>query len=161
MRRIMAAAATVAFLAVAPVQAQLLLNSPTGGAEQPLPSPETAPILKVDLVVTASGYVNDDVSSTDLCVYLPMEASIVKVLRRPLVPETGSDRQLYMDIRPMVSTAFPLIERASIRGEMALTVPELGGETCFTFENRIFPREAQGVAQAYKHFAQIVSIEVR
>jgi hypothetical protein len=119
------------------------------------------PFLKVDLVVPAD--VTDDelnVRPTDLCVYLPEEATTMTVSRRPLVPEAGGSRPLWMTIRPYVTTAFPLVERANVMASMTLTIPELGYETCFSFENRVFPREAQ-VAQPYKYFAQVVSLEVR
>jgi hypothetical protein len=107
--------------------------------------------------------VTDDdhaVRPTDLCVYLPEQATTVSLSRRPLVPEAGGGRPLWMTIRPWVTTAFPLVERANVMGSMTLTIPELGYETCFSFENRVFPREAQ-VAHPYKHFAQVVSLEVR
>ena len=132
----------------------------TGQWEQVV-AQESAPLLKVDLVVPADVTEDDRaVTPTDLCVYLPPEATTVSVSRRPLVPEAGGDRPLWMTIRPYVSTAFPLVERANVIASMMLTIPELGHETCFSFENRVFPREAQ-VAQAYKYFAQVVSVEVR
>ena len=125
------------------------------GAQEPVP------FLKVDLVVPADVAENDNaVMPTDLCVYLPQEATAVTVSRRPLVPEAGGDRPLWMSIRPYVSTAAPIIDRANVLSSMTLTIPDLGYETCFSFENQVHPREAQ-VAQAYKHFAQVVSLEVR
>lgn len=123
---------------------------------------EAGPLLKVDLVVPADVTADDrGVRPTGLCAYLPQEATTVSVSRRPLVPEAGADRPLWMTITPYVTTAYPLVERANVGASMALTIPELGYETCFSFENWAYPREAEGVAQAYKYFAQIVSLEVR
>ena len=122
---------------------------------------ESAPSLKGDLVVPAGVIARDPGLPTELCVYLSDEATTVAVSRRPLVPEAGGDRPLWMTIRPYVSTAYPLVEKANVRERLTLTIPELGYETCFSFENRIFPREAESVPQAYKYFAQSVSLEVR
>ena len=147
----------VPVMVVALVVAVAAVASPRGQAA----AQESAPFLKVDLVVPADVTEDDRaIMPTDLCVYLPLEATTVTVSRRPLVPEAGGDRPLWMSIRPYVSTAFPLVERANVMASMTLTIPELGYETCFSFENRVFPREAQ-VAQAYKYFAQVVSVEVR
>jgi hypothetical protein len=123
---------------------------------------EPVSFLRVDLVVPADGTADDNaVRPTGMCVYLPEEAATVTVSRRPLVAEAGGGHPLWMTISPYASTAFPLIEKANVMGSMTLTIPELGYETCFSFENRVYPREAQEVAQAYKYFAQVVSIEVR
>ncbi len=121
---------------------------------------ELPPALKVDLVVPAT-LPDEHFPVTDLCVYLPEEAATITVAKYPLVAEAGSDRPLYMSIRPYVSTAFPLVERVNVAGDMSLTIPELGYETCFSFENQMYPREMQGVAQGYKYFAQVVHLEVR
>jgi hypothetical protein len=120
---------------------------------------ERPPFLKVDLVVPA--WSGEHPIPTDLCAFLPEEATTVSVARRPLVPEAGGDRPLWMTIRPYVSTASPLVERAYVADRLVITLPQLGYETCFTFENTISEGEAQGAAQAYKYFAQIVGLEVR
>ena len=91
---------------------------------------------------------------------LPEEASTVTVSRRAFVPDAGTDRQLTMTITPFVSTAFPLVEKVSIQDTLSLTLPQLGYEACFSFLNELAPREARA-AQAYKYYAQIVTIEVR
>jgi len=85
----------------------------------------------------------------------------VKVSRSPFVAEAGTNRPLYMSIRPWVSTANPILERVNVTSDMTLTIPDLGAETCFEFENTMGAFEARGVAQSYKYFAQVVSIEVR
>ena len=122
---------------------------------------ETSPLMKVDLVVPATVDGDERLVGTDLCVFLPEEATTVTVSRRALVPEAGVDRPLWMTIQPYVSTAYPLLERANIQGTTTLTFPELGYETCFSFDNTIAQRQAQSVAQSYKYFAQIVTLEVR
>ena len=119
---------------------------------------DTGPMLKVDLVVPAG--IAPDRGGSDLCVYLPTEASIVTISRTPLIAEAGNSRPIFMSIRPYVSTASPIIERMSITADASLTLPELGAETCFTFENQVGAFEAQGVAQSYKYFAVVVHLEV-
>ena len=120
------------------------------------------PMLSVDLIVPASGYVEGTRTIPgELCAMLPAEASIVTVSRRALVPEAGTDRRLTMTITPFASTADPLVEKVNIRERRSVLLPELGGETCCSFENAVAPRQAQDVAQAYKYFAQIVTLEVR
>ena len=116
-------------------------------------------MMKVDLLVQAS--TDDRAVGTTMCVFLPAEASTVTATRYPLVAEAGSDRPLWMTIQAYISTVPPLIERVNVRETLSLTIPELGSETCFSFENVVAPRQAQSVAQAYKYFAQVVSIEVR
>jgi len=120
---------------------------------------EAPTVLRVDLIVPAT--FPDDRRPTSTCVYLPAEASVVKVSRRPFVEEAKETRPLYMSIRPWVSTATPIVERVNITSDLVLTIPELGYETCFEFENTMGQFEAQGVAQSYKYFAQVVSLEVR
>lgn len=122
---------------------------------------ETAPLLKADIIVSATGYLDDRIIPTEFCAYLPEEASMVTISRRSLVPEVGITRPLTMSIMPYASTTRPLVDKANVDGTMTLSIPQLGFETCFTFENRISASEGQAVAQAYKYFAQIVSIEVR
>jgi len=100
---------------------------------------ETPPLLKVDLVVPAN--VGDEAGRpTDLCVFLPDDASTVKVSRRPLGSEAGGSRPLWMSIMPYISTADPYVEKVNVMGDTTLTIPELGAETCFTFANMVFPR---------------------
>ncbi|MDP8924629.1 MAG: hypothetical protein M3O34_17375 [Chloroflexota bacterium] len=147
--------ATTTLVTLMLVAATLVVVATTAGRAE---AQEPPPLLKLDLIVPAG---DERRIPTDLCVFLPEEASIVSATRRPLVPEAGSDRPLWMTIRPYVSTALPLVERVNIQESLTLTLPELGYETCFTFENGIAPREAQGVAQAYKYYAQVVSLEIR
>jgi len=118
-------------------------------------------MMKVDFIATASGYIEGDrPQESSLCVMLPDEASTVTVTRRPFVPEAGTDRPLTMTVRPFVSTAFPLVEKVNILDTLSLTLPQLGGETCFSFMNALAPREVKA-AQPYKYYAQIMTIEVR
>jgi len=44
---------------------------------------------------------------------------------------------------------------------MTLAFPGVTGPVSLSFENQIAAREAETVAQAYRYFAQIVSLEVR
>ncbi len=123
-------------------------------------SGQEAPLaLKMDLVVPAT--LADERRPTSTCVYLPIEASTVKVSRRPLVAEAGGNRSVYMSIRPYTSTAYPYVERVNVSSDLSLTIPDIGAETCFEFENPMGAFESQGVAQSYKYFAQVVSLEVR
>jgi hypothetical protein len=123
---------------------------------------DAQPMMKVDFIVPASGYVEGTRTIPgDLCVMLPEEATTVTVSRRAFVPEAGTDRPLRMTIRPYISTAYPLVENINIQEPVSLTLPGLGYETCFEFENSLSARQAQGVAQAYKYYAQIATIEVR
>ena len=127
----------------------------------PVVAQETAPIMNVDFIVPASGYVAGSRSiESELCVMLPTEATSVTVTRRAFVPENGTDRPLTMSIRPYVSTAFPLAEKVSIRDTVTLELPDLGSETCFSFLNELAPSQAKQ-AQPYKSYAQIVTIQVR
>ena len=68
-----------------------------------------------------------------------------------------------MSIRPYVSTALPIVERAMLTGDMSMTIPQLGSETFFSFENQVGRREveAHGRPQPYKYFEQVVHLEVR
>ncbi len=145
--------AAVALLALGPAE---------GRAQVGGPPHESPPVLKVDLIVPA-GLSDEGTAVTDLCVDLSAEATTITVSRRPFVSEAGSDRPLYMSIRPYVSTALPLVERAMLTGDMSMTIPELGAETCFSFENQVGRREveAHGMPQPYKYFAQVVHLEVR
>ena len=122
---------------------------------------QTPPLMKVDLVVPAGVEGNERQVGTDLCVDLPEEAATLTVTRREFVPETGTDRPLWMTIRPYVSTAYPLVDRANVQGATTLTLPGLGHGTCFFFDYTITQSQAQSVAQSYKYFAQIVTLEVR
>src|SRR5215210_3134654 len=130
-----------------------------GPGDRSAAAQDTGLMLKIDLIVPAG--IAPDRDGANLCVYLPTEASTVTVSRTPFVAETGTGRPIYMSIRPYVSTASPILERMSITADMSLTLPELGAETCFSFENQVGAFEAQGVAQSYKYFAQIVHVEVR
>ena len=124
---------------------------------------EAALLLKVDLVVPATLDGDTRQPYTDLCVFLPEEAATVTVARRALVQAAGDDRPLLMTIQPYASTANPLLERMEIPSatETTLALPELGYETCFSFANVVARQQAAGVAQSYKYFAQIVTLEVR
>jgi hypothetical protein len=122
---------------------------------------EVPPMMNVDFIVMASGYVQGDRAREEmLCVTLPTEASSVSVTRRAFVPENGTDRPLTMTIRPFTTTAYPLVEQVSLRDTTTLTVSGLGGATCFSFLNELAPSQAKQ-AQPYKSYAQIVTIQVR
>jgi hypothetical protein len=60
-----------------------------------------------------------------------------------------------MTVSPYISTAYPLVDKMSVDEPLSLTLPELGNETCFSFENAVSTREvwAAGRAQPYKVFA--------
>ncbi len=78
-------------------------------------------------------------------------------------PAAGVNRRLVMTVQPYITTSYPIAENVSVGERLSLTLPELGYETCFSFENAVSTREVQaaGLAQPYKAFAQIVTIEVR
>ena len=119
------------------------------------------PMMKLDLVVTAGIEEDARQTSTGFCAVLPDEATTLIVTRRAYVPETGTMRPLWMTVRPFVSTAYPLVDRANVQGVVTLFIPELGHGTCFHFDYTVPQAQAQGVAQSYKHFGQVVTIEVR
>jgi hypothetical protein len=136
----------------------------TGLTDQGRVSAQDAPLLmNVELIVPATIDGDKQQAYTNLCVVLPDAATTVTVGRRALVPEAGVDRPLWMTIRPYASTAYPLLERTNISSATATTytLPGLGDETCFFFENTVAQQQAASVAQSYKYFAQIVTLEVR
>jgi hypothetical protein len=122
---------------------------------QPAQAQDAPPLMKVDLIVMGGA------EPQQLCVVLPADARTVTASRRPRVRAAGADHPLTMTIRPFASTADPLVEDAVIQDSLALTIPGLGGPTCFSFENAITAEQAAGVAQAYRYFSQGVVLEVR
>lgn len=141
------------------VVATLVLFGVAGGGRAT--AQQTPPMMKIDLVVTAGIEEDARQTSTGFCAVLPDEATTLIVTRRAYVPETGTMRPLWMTVRPFVSTAYPLVDRANVQGAVTLFIPELGHGTCFHFDYTVPQAQAQGVAQFYKHFGQVVTIEVR
>jgi hypothetical protein len=131
------------------------------GGPSPARAPAAPPLMNIDLIVPASVGAGQDVATQTTCMVLPPGASSLTVSRRALVPAAGDDRPLSMIARPYASTAHALAEVDDLRGTLTLALPGTGGETCFSFENGVTPERADGVAQAYKYFAQVVAIEAR
>jgi hypothetical protein len=117
--------------------------------------------MQVDLIVPATGYADLPVRPETVCVVLPDDTTAVTVSRRALVAEAGVDRPLVMTIRPFASTAHALAEMPIAETPSTLVTTGLGGMTCFSFENLVSSRAADGVAQAYLYFAQVVTIQSR
>jgi hypothetical protein len=131
----------------------LCLSTTDRAASRTALAQDVPPMMKVDLIVFAG-------TDRDVCVELPAEATTVTVARRAYVPQNGTDRPFLMTIRPFASTAHALVENVSIREPLTLTFALLGGGTCFTFDNPLLTSEAN-VAQPYKAYAQVATIEVR
>jgi hypothetical protein len=147
----------VAIALTVPVAALSLIMAPA----PPVSAQEAPPMMSVDFIVAASGYIAGEPPRPEsLCVMLPDEASSVTLARRAFLPETGTDRPLTMSITPFVSTAHPLVLERELRDTVTLALPQLGGETCFTFRNELAPGQGVG-PQLYKRYAQIVTIQVR
>jgi hypothetical protein len=138
---------------IAAIQSNIIRAARQAG--QPAQAQDAPPLMKVDLIVIGGA------ERQQLCVVLPADARTVTASRRPRVRAAGADHPLTMTIRPFASTADPLVEDAVIQDSLALTIPGLGGPTCFSFENAITAEQAAGVAQAYRYFSQGVVLEVR
>lgn len=134
--------------------------APAAAAQEATP----ASAQHVDLIVMASGYVDGHVQPTMICVDPEQPVSTITLSRRPLAPDLSiGDHPLWVRISPFVSTAHPYVESANVGDGLTLTIPQLSGPSCFSFENYVSPEEAQrdGRVQIYKMFAQVVTIDLR
>jgi hypothetical protein len=111
--------------------------------------------------VPATGYADVPGRAETVCVMLPDDTTAVTVSRRALVADAGVDRPLVMTIRPFASTAYALAEMPITETPSTLVTSGLGGPMCFSFENPVSARAADGVAQAYLYFAQVVTLQSR
>ena len=132
--------------ALAALVAATLFATPTAAAQ------ESPPSQRVDIIVMAK---------QDVCLVLPTGTTSVTVARHPLIRSAGTDRPVIMTIRPFSSTADPVALDVVVLDPVVVNDARLGGYPCFTFENPVSAEDAAGVAQPYKQFAQILTIEAR
>jgi hypothetical protein len=93
-----------------------------------------------------------------------IQSNIIRAARQAGQPAQAQDAPPLMKVDLIViggAERQQLCEDAVIQDSLALTIPGLGGPTCFSFENAITAEQAAGVAQAYRYFSQGVVLEVR